>query len=173
MSCKRSIPRHATSCTCTNQREPCNHKMKIGDLSRTTGLSVAHLRRLALAGEIPGAVKCPGRHLRFRKCPRLTSWMQQARTKRAGRQAKKESEGKLSAIRAQLLQFRPSKSASPEEARFVQQTLRFIRAYHARPAHARLPKYHAELRKILAPVLGDLSQPEAAPSPTRPPSPRS
>jgi len=45
--------------------------MKIGDLSRATGMSVAHLRRLALAREIPGAVKRPGKHLRFRACPRL------------------------------------------------------------------------------------------------------
>lgn len=53
----------------------------MGDLRTKTGLSAAHLRRLAHAGVIPGAMKITGRHFRFRDCPALRRWIKETQSR--------------------------------------------------------------------------------------------
>jgi hypothetical protein len=51
--------------------------LTMGQLRERIGCaySVAHLRRWAHAGVIPGTVKRPGKHFRFTQCPRLFAWI--------------------------------------------------------------------------------------------------
>ena len=124
----------------------------IGDLSRASGISVAHLRRLALAGEVPGAIKRVGKHLRFCDCPKLRAWIASKQAKRQNREDRKKIEGHLRAERQKL-----RTSAPGPETDFRRKTIRFVRDYcRKRGTILARPSLQAEVRKILEPVLENL-----------------
>lgn len=58
---------------------PLKPSMTMGELYLAIGgaYSIAHLRRWAHAGKIPGTHKRAKRHFRFRRCPRLHKWIQE------------------------------------------------------------------------------------------------
>lgn len=62
-----------------NKLIPMPKLMTMGDLHARIGhaYSVAHLRRWAHEGKIPGTIKRRGKHFRFKGCPRLYTWIQE------------------------------------------------------------------------------------------------